>query len=94
MRMNRWWPLLLIAAGVCLIFGGFVYDILFAGIPYQDPTPEMAADYARHSRIASVIRGIGLGAFLFGCVAGVVRFVGRRWSSNRVERRGGEEPLR
>ena len=24
---------------------GFIYDLIFAGIPYQDPTPEMTQKY-------------------------------------------------
>jgi len=77
--MKRFWPLLVIAAGICLLVGGFVYDVMFAGIPYQDPTPEMSARYARHSRIASVLCWTGVGAFLFGGVAGIIRLV-VRWS--------------
>jgi hypothetical protein len=77
--MKRFWPLLLIIAGLCLLVGGFLYDVMFAGIPYQDPTPEMSASYARHSRIASVTCWIGVGAFLFGCIAGIIRLVVRRF---------------
>jgi hypothetical protein len=83
MRMNRWWPLLLVAAGACLFATGFFYDVIFAGIPYQDPTPEMAANYARHSGIASIFYWTGCGSFLVGCIAVFVRFVGRRFSSTR-----------
>ena len=72
--MKRFWPLLLIAAGICLLVFGIVYDVMFAGIPYQDPTPEMSARYARHSGIASVLRWAGVGAFLFGSVAGILRW--------------------
>lgn len=28
------------------------YDIVFAGIPYQDPTPDLQARYAFHRSIA------------------------------------------
>lgn len=54
---------------------GFIYDVLFAGIPYQDPTPEMSARYSLHANIASVIRWTGAGSFLAGAVAKVIR----RW---------------
>ena len=66
-------PFLLIAAGIALLLGGFVYDILFAGIPYQDPTPQMQASYNFHARVASVIRWIGVGVILFGATASVAR---------------------
>jgi hypothetical protein len=76
--MKRFWPLLLIAGGVLIVFGGFIYDVMFAGIPYQDPTPELSARYARHAHIASMIRWLGGGAFLIGIVAGIIRRVAQK----------------
>ena len=70
-KRKRIWPYLLIVAGVLMVIGGFFYDVLFAGIPYQDPTPAMEKSYALHSLVASVIRWSGVGAFLLG-VAGAV----------------------
>jgi hypothetical protein len=79
--MKRFWPFLLIAAGLFLLLGGFIYDVVFAGIPYQDPTPEMLANYARHAHIASAIRWCGVGFFLFGASAGISRWAVRRFRS-------------
>jgi hypothetical protein len=76
--MRRFWPLLLIVGGVLLVFGGLIYDVEFAGIPYQDPTPEMSASYAHHAGIASMICWFGGAVFLFGVVAGVIRRVTRK----------------
>lgn len=76
--MRRFGPLLLIVGGVLVVVGGFTYDVLFAGIPYQDPTPEMAARYAHHAHIASAIRWCGVAVLLSGALAGVVRRVMRR----------------
>ena len=76
--LKRFWPLTLIVTGLFLLLGGFVYDVMFAGIPYQDATPEMSARYARHARIASTTCWIGVGAFLAGSVAGIIRLVARR----------------
>ena len=76
--MRRSWPLLLAAAGLVLVVAGFVYDVAFAGIPYQDPTPAMAADYARHARVAALIRWVGLGLLLSGTVSSVTRRLTRR----------------
>jgi hypothetical protein len=77
--MKRHGPILLIAAGLCLLVGGFVYDVIFGGIPYQDPAPEMSARYALHSRVASIIRLSGFAAMVVGGVAGVARLAaGRR----------------
>jgi len=54
------------------------YDVMFAGIPYQDPTPEMLARYAHHARIASMMGWCGVAVFLFGVVAGIIRRVTRK----------------
>jgi hypothetical protein len=54
--------------GIIVIVGAFVYDVLFAGIPYQDPTPEMTASYIFHSQVAAVGYVIGL-FILLGTVA-------------------------
>jgi hypothetical protein len=75
---------ILIAAGLCLFVGGFIYDLMFAGIPYQDPTPEMSASYARHSQIASIICRTGMGAFLVGCASGIIRFASGRFRRSSV----------
>ena len=77
--MKRFWPLTLIAAGLFLLLGGFIYDIMFAGIPYQDPTPEMSARYSHHAHIVSAICWLGVGVFLVGCVGGIIRLVVRRF---------------
>jgi hypothetical protein len=79
--MKRHLPLILIGLGVLLLISGFAYDLMFAGIPYQDPTPEMSARYAFHSRIASALYRLGGGGVLVGAVTGVFRVVARRFSS-------------
>jgi len=71
--VRRSLPLLLAATGLALIVAGFVYDVAYAGIPYQDPTPEMATAYAHHARVASAIRLAGLGLVLLGGASGLVR---------------------
>ena len=69
---------MLLAVGLFLLLVGFIYDVRFAGIPYQDPTPEMSARHDHHARIASSIYWLGVGIFLVGSLAGTVRFVIRR----------------
>jgi hypothetical protein len=71
--VKRLHPLLLFLGGVMLLVGGFIYDVLFAGIPYQDPTPEMSARYAHHAGIASLIRWCGAIIFVLGVVAAAIR---------------------
>ena len=52
--------------GLCLIVIGFVYDIMFAGIPYQDPTPELLAQWEFHSSIAKIFYASGALVFIIG----------------------------
>ena len=66
-------PWVVVVIGVAVLFVGFVYDAVFAGIPYQDPTPELAAAYAFHSDVASAIRWVGVALVLLGSALGLVR---------------------
>lgn len=45
---------------VLLILAGFVYDILFAGIPYQDAPGHLEQAYNWHKNVSSVVLGVGL----------------------------------
>jgi len=81
--MKKYWPFLaLIVIGIVVILAGFVYDVFFAGIPYQDPTPELSAAYNLHSQIAAAIRCMGMSVCLAGwgalVVLGVIRKL-RAW---------------
>ena len=51
---------------------GFADDILFAGIPYQDPTPAMLTSYNMHAKIASIIRRSGLLILAAGIVISII----------------------
>lgn len=82
--MKPYLPLLLLGLGVFLIAGGFAYDVLFAGIPYQDPTPEMSARYAHHAHVASTIEIVGGSAFLLGTVFGLMQLALHRIAWKRA----------
>jgi len=69
--MKMLWPFALIILGIMVYLAGFAYDVLFAGIPYQDPTPALSARYEFHSQIASIIRWGGTGI----CMAGGILIV-------------------
>lgn len=73
--MKRAWPFILLFVGVLVWFSGLIYDVAFAGIPYQDPTPELAEDFAFHSQIATAICWSGFGVFIFGLVAVALRLI-------------------
>ena len=76
--MKRFSPFILIALGIIVIFAGFVYDVLYAGIPYQDPTPALEASYNFHSQIASIIRWSGMGIFIIGGAAITIQWLTRK----------------
>ena len=64
------------ALGVLIVLTGFVYDVLFAGIPYQGPTPELQARYDLHAGVANVFYMSGGIVLLIGLL--VIPFIWRR----------------
>ncbi len=66
-------------AGISLMVAGFLYDVVFAGIPFQDPTLELAARYRFHSFIAFALRWTGLALFLLGGLMWISRTLIRRF---------------
>ncbi|PQJ28210.1 hypothetical protein BSZ32_06625 [Rubritalea profundi] len=71
-----------LAIGLAFIVAGSIYDTLFAGIPYQDPTPSLQAEYQFHSTVASVIMTTGLVLFLAGLIFLISRKVYKTLSSS------------
>ena len=55
--------------GLVIVGAGFIYFILFAGIPYQDPTPDLQANYSFHFAIAALLSKTGGIVFLLGLLA-------------------------
>ena len=82
--MKQIWPIALIILGITIIFIGFVYDVVFAGIPYQDPTPALQASYDYHSRIASIIRWSGVGICMIGLMVGIIRRLMRKENHSNI----------
>jgi hypothetical protein len=70
--VRRWWlSWLAPGLGTAIVLIGFIYDVLFAGLPYQDPTPQMQAVWDHHKRIADVIEVAGFVVTLLGFVVAV-----------------------
>jgi cbb3-type cytochrome oxidase subunit 1 len=65
--------------GLCLVAAGFVYDVQYAGIPYQDPTAEQQAQYDLHSSIASRVRSAGGILMLAGFLLFIYQVIGFLW---------------
>jgi hypothetical protein len=73
--MKRFWPLLLIVGGVLIVVAGFLYKLFYGGAwGYQDPTPELMASVAFHTRIGSGLFWCGVAVFLVGWAAAIRRF--------------------
>lgn len=68
----------LIWIGILLLLLGFCYDIMFAGIPYQDAPDNLILQYNRHQTISERIMIVGLIVTGAGVI---VRFVRRPGSS-------------
>jgi hypothetical protein len=62
-------------AGLALVVLGFVYSVLLAGIPYQDPTAEMQANWNFHNRVGELLVLTGFGLMMVGAVLALYR----RW---------------
>ena len=74
----RWvMPVTAVAFGFAVTVAGFAYDLVFAGLPYQDPTPEMQARWRHHSGVASIFELAGVSVLLLGATGLAVV---RAWS--------------
>jgi len=66
-RSNRFLRVIALPAlGLAVVEVGFLCDVLFAGIPYQDPTPALQARWELHRSVADVLYGAGGIIFLLG----------------------------
>ena len=72
--------------GVCLLLAGFLYDVQYAGIPYQDPTAAQQARYKHVSAIASRVMSAGFVLVLAGTLLLMYQFINavRRRMSNKA----------
>ena len=55
--------------GALILLVGTVYGVLFAGVPYPDPTPEQQARYEYHYSVFSRLFDVGAVVFLAGLLA-------------------------
>lgn len=63
--------------GIVIVLSGLVYDVMFAGIPYQDPTPELQASYSFHASVAGIIYRTGEIVLVVGLLA--IPFIWRKY---------------
>lgn len=70
-------PLFVILAGLALVIVGFIYDMVFAGLPYQDPPPAVQSAWLFHKAIAEKVILFGLLAFVVGLTWGLLSLLRR-----------------
>jgi hypothetical protein len=68
-------PKVLILLGFSLAVAGFLYDIAFAGIPYQDPTPSLQANWETQQNVGAFLTFMGIVIFCAGGVWSVLKRV-------------------
>ena len=61
-----------IIAGVIILLLSAYYLVIKAGIPYQDPTPELQLQYTVNSHVGDELLTAGLTALIVGIVGRVV----------------------
>jgi hypothetical protein len=71
-------PFVVLAVGLLVVASGFAYDVAFAGIPFQDPPPELQRRYDRDARVAARIESFGGYITLTGGIAIVAAWIVRR----------------
>ncbi len=64
--------------GLFVALIGLLYDLWFAGLPYQDPTFEQQAWWDFHSNIANLVIGAGTILFIGGLLYALISSLAQR----------------
>lgn len=59
--------------GLLLMVFGFLYDIYFVNIPFQDPPPELLKKYMLHKTISDIIFYVGLILIVISIITRIIR---------------------
>jgi hypothetical protein len=86
-------PAFLVLTGCALLVGGFLWFAIFAGIPYQDASPEQAAAYKFHNDNSFRMQLAGLLLLAVVSVWGVSRWALALWARRQPGRQPGREPV-
>lgn len=78
----RW--LVLGACGLGMSLTAFIYGAVMVGVPYQDPTPEMAQRQAFHLNVSKLGVAIGGCILLLAIISSLVTLVLRVATRRRV----------
>lgn len=64
--VKRRFGLFIIILGAVLIVLGFIYEGILAGIPYQDPTPQLLQKYMHYVNIGHFFYKVGFPVLIAG----------------------------
>lgn len=73
-------PSYLVPAGLGLVLAGFVHDMRFAGLPHQDPPPDLQATWLFHKAIAEWVIAGGFSVLMSGVTCGFLAYL---WRTSR-----------
>lgn len=65
----------LILSGIMIFIVGLYFWMIKAGLPYQDPTPEMSFNYAVNYRVGQVLLLLGAATLVIGGVGRIVIYM-------------------
>lgn len=82
----------LLGGGLLMVLLAFVYDLVFAGIPYQDAPPKLVARYAFHQGIARTAMSAGLIVVFVALVGGMIRLLSRVFLGRSGAKRRADHP--
>ena len=71
-----------IISGGIIVLAGVYYVIIKAGIPYQDPTPEVQFNYAVTVSTGNALMRIGVFSFFSGVILKIILFCVSRHIQN------------
>jgi hypothetical protein len=78
--MSFFKPRFLVLIGLALLLLGLFFDVIFAGLPYQDPTPEIVAGWILQKRIAQSAQVAGLILLVAGSLRGALSYFSKKRS--------------
>lgn len=73
-------PLISIMFGVVILLIGFYYEGVKAGIPYQDPTPELTQKYLNNIYTGHTLYKIGFIMISIGCLLFMIQRIINKFS--------------
>jgi hypothetical protein len=85
--LNKKIGLILVVFAFAFFIIGFIYEGIFAGIPYQDPTPELYKKYMHYVNVGQLFYKVGTGVLALGILTISAQKVFRFLKNNRLQKK-------